>query len=205
LYWVLGAAGAGKSTVCQALSQRFGVAVLDMDAAMFDTFAPRYTAERHPANHTWFSPDRGLGWILSLTWDEYAAFTRAADAEYLDLLAADAEAGALPASPLVVDGGLSHPALLAQVLPAEQIVTLAVPPALSVAVWNDANRQDMRMAIEALPNGQAMWAKFLDINARLAEAIVAESQASGIRLLARGGAARPEDLAEQVAGWFQLR
>lgn len=204
LYWVLGAAGAGKSTVCQALAERYGVTVLDMDAAIFDRFAPRYTAERHPANHTWFAPGHGLGWVLSLSWEAYAQFTRATDAEYLDLLAAELAAGDVPTGRVVVDGGLSHPSLLAQVLPVRQIVTLAVPPDISVSVWKDPNRQEMRAAIAELPGGMALWDKFLDFNVRLAEAVIAESQASGIRVVARAEGTARADAVQAVARLFGL-
>jgi hypothetical protein len=175
-----------------------------MDGAIFDRFAPRYTAERHPANHTWFSPGHGLAWVLSLTWEQYAQFTCAADAEYLDLLVDELEAGVFPAGPVVVDGGLSHPSILAQAMPVDQIVTLAVPPAISVAVWNDANRQDMRAAIGALPEGEALWDKFLNFNERLAQTMVAESQERGIRLVPRDGPAPLGSLVEQVAGYLGL-
>ena len=66
IYWILGGACAGKSTICRALAERAGIAVYDMDAHIYDSYSPRYTAERHPATTAWLSAENPLAWALEL-------------------------------------------------------------------------------------------------------------------------------------------
>jgi hypothetical protein len=55
LFWIVGGAGSGKTTVCEILSARFGILVYDMDArqpawlAARPVFRPRWA--RSPVTH----------------------------------------------------------------------------------------------------------------------------------------------------------
>lgn len=111
LYWLIGGAGSGKSTLCQALAQR-GFSVVDMDAKIYGSFHGRFDPHRHPANTAWSAAENSLGFLLSLSWPEFDAFHRTAAVEYLDLLTADLDLLIADLSengvtgPMVVDGGI---------------------------------------------------------------------------------------------------
>jgi len=97
LLWIVGASGSGKSTVCRALAERFGLSVFDMDAHIYGDWHARFDPIRHPVNRAWAGVENGLGWLLDMSWAEFDAFNRAALPEYLDLLAQDlAFCGAQP-------------------------------------------------------------------------------------------------------------
>ena len=92
VYWVLGGAGSGKTTVCGVLSDRLGIPVYDMDAHIYGAYHRRFKQERHPANNAWSTARNGLEWLLQMTWNEFDTFNRAALPEYLELLAQDVQA-----------------------------------------------------------------------------------------------------------------
>jgi uridine kinase len=50
LYWIVGGAGSGKTSICQALSVQCGLPVYDMDAHIYGTYHSQFTQERHPVN-----------------------------------------------------------------------------------------------------------------------------------------------------------
>ena len=134
LYWLVGGAGAGKTTVCNAFATRNGIAVYDMDAHIYGSYHGRFDTVRHPVNTAWSSAPDGLAWLLSMTWEEFDAFNQAALPEYLDLLGEDL--AALPyAASIVIDGGICNPGLLAQVLPTRQIICLIAPGQSSAEIW----------------------------------------------------------------------
>ena len=161
LYWIVGGSCSGKSTLCSNLSATYSVPVYDMDAQIFGGYQGRYVPERHPASLAWFRAGDPLAWALSLSLDDWYHLNRATHAEYLDLLADDLSASD-PGSLLLIDGGITNPALLAQVLPVSQIVCLAVPRSLSTRLWEeDDERRGMKEAIERLPDPEQTWEAFL--------------------------------------------
>jgi len=115
LYWVVGGAGSGKTSICQALSARFNIPIYDMDAHIYGAYHARFTQERHPVNKAWSTSQNGLAWLLDMAWDEFYIFNQAALPEYLDLLVEDLDAHD-PNGSLLVDGGICNPALIAQVI-----------------------------------------------------------------------------------------
>ena len=195
LRWLIGGSGSGKSTVTRALAARTGVAVYDMDEAVFGRF--RFDPVRHPATTAWFTAANPLQWMLSLPWAEFDALYCANNAEMLDLLADDL--AGRPDEPLLIDGGITHPSVLTQVIPAGHIVCLATDDARRCHEWETApGRAGMKGEILALPDGAALWRRFLEYDQRLTDTIGRESRAAGIRVLAWGEDTSVEDLVEQL-------
>ncbi len=196
VYWVLGGAGAGKSTICRAIAERNGVAVYDMDEHIYGTYIPRYVPQRHPANTAWLSAENPLAWALELTPDAYNTVNRATTAEYLDLLADDLATWS-PVQPVLIDGGITHPSLAAQVLAPSHMVCLTTTDEERVRLWEtDAARAEMRDWISALPQPERMWQQFLAHDAMISSVMEHESRACGIAVFAR----RPHDSVDALAG-----
>ncbi len=198
LYWFVGGAGSGKSTICRTLSTRFDSPVYDMDAHIYGTFHDRFTQERHPVNKAWSKAPDGLAWLLDMSWDEFNSFNQAALPEYVDLLAQDLET-ADPSANLLIDGGICNPALLAQVLPARQIVCLARPERSSVEIWEENDQRiAMREMIYQLPKGDEAWRKFLEFDGLITHTILKECQESNIPVCARTEMESVDEFAAKV-------
>jgi hypothetical protein len=198
VFWVIGGAAAGKSTICRAIVERTSFQVYDMDAHIYDSYGPRYTPERHPANTRWLAAENPLAWMLGLDPAALDAFGRATTAEYLDLLAADLRDWP-PEQPLLIDGGITHPALIAQALDARQIVCLTTSDEERVGAWETAEeRAMMRGWVRALPEPERMWRRFLAQDAQIAATLERESQEAHIPVMVRQPSTSVRDLAEQV-------
>lgn len=198
LFWVLGGAGAGKSTVCNWLSDRYDIPIYHMDDHIYGDYHGRFSPARHPVGYVWSTAPNTLAWLLNLSWDEFDAFNRAALPEYLDLFTEDLSSERDAA--LLVDGGLWNPALLAQVVPAQQIVCLAVPTLTSEAIWeDDPERRSMKEIVYQLPDGRQLWQTFLDFDRGITQTLLRESQACGIHLCERDTAEPIAAYAERVA------
>lgn len=202
LFWLIGASCVGKSSVARLLAERPGIGLYDMDEAVFGRY--QFRADRHPATTAWFSAGDPLDFMLALSWAEFDALYRAANAEYLDLLAEDLVARSTD-HVYVLDGGITHPSLLAQVVPPERVACLSAPDAERAQVWETApERAEMVSTIQTMPNGDAAWATFLQYDQRLAANLVDESLQCGIRLFERTDYPAAEDLAAAVAQHFGL-
>jgi len=198
LFWILGGSCTGKSAVSRWISESTGMETLDMDGLIYGRFMASYTAERHPAASRWFRAKNPLEWALSLSWYEFNALNRAADAEYLDLLARDL-GGQRSSEELLIDGGFSHPSVLASIIPASRIVTLAAGDEIRFSIWEtDPERAPMKQSVQSVPDGQAMWQKFLYFDEMMNGTIVAESKAAGIPVVRRGEAESVERVARSV-------
>jgi len=185
IFWILGGAGSGKSTICAELSRDFAIPVYDMDEHIYGSYFGRYQADRYPANTAWAAADDGLAWLLDMSWDEFDAYNRAAAAEYLDLFAADV-AETDPERRLLVDGGLYHPRLLARVLPTDRILTLAASHLDSTAVWTGSSeRLAMKEMVSPLPDPERAWRTFLEFDERITETLADEAAAIGSPVVAR--------------------
>ena len=199
IYWVVGGAGSGKSTVCRAISTRHKIALYDMDEHIYGSYHSRFTQGRHPVNKAWSAAPNGLAWLLSMSWQEFDSFNRAAIPEYLDLLVEDLESGDGGTSCLI-DGGISNPAMLAQVMPVQRIVGLVVPEITSAMIWEeDQERKGMKEAVWELPDREKLWDRFLEFDARITETVVTECVESGIAVCSRVASAPVEDTASQIA------
>ena len=203
--WLIGGAGSGKSTICQALSRRFAIPVYDMDAHIYGAYHSRFTAERHPVNCAWSSAQNGLAWLLDMSWAEFNQFNQAALAEYLDLLCEDL-AGTDLNTRLLIDGGIMNPALLAQVILPRQIVCLAAPQQSSATVWQQpGERSAMKEEIFQLPTPEDAWHTFLTFDEYITQTILQECQAHGIAICARGDRETVDELAGRVAQTLGLQ
>lgn len=204
IFWILGGAGAGKSTICRAFAEQYNLRVYDMDAQMYGAWKSRYDAARHPVNRAWQDSPNPLQFLLDLTWEQFDAFNAASNAEYLDLFAQDTQAMDASA-PLLVDGGLSKPSVLIQALPARQIACLAIPEELGTHIWETApERQFMQDMVRQLPDGENMWQKFLEFDRLLSRTLIQEARANGIRVFERTEGMKVEELAKVVSEYFGI-
>ena len=202
LYWIVGGAGSGKTTVCRVLSTRLGIPIYDMDAHIYGEYHRRFNPENHPVNTAWSTANNGLAWLLDMSWDEFNSFNQAALPEYLDLLCEDLDE-AEPGAGVLIDGGICNPALLAQVIPSRRIACLSAPERSGVQVWEESSeRKAMKEAVYQLPNPDEAWRKFLEFDERLTHTILKECQESGIPIYLRAKGTSVEELAEQVAYGF---
>jgi len=186
--WVLGGAGSGKSTVTQEVCGRTpSIDHVDMDAHIYGRFFGRYDRQRHPASCAWLLDDKPLDWILSLpTLHAYDAHQRAMTVEVLDLLVDDLRK--TPSTPVLVDGGLTHPSVLAEVLPATRIVVLAVDKDESRRLWTeDERRRQMKADVLMLDDGAHKWETFLACDAHLHDVMLQEAAAAGMAVVHRNG------------------
>jgi hypothetical protein len=200
LCWVIGGACSGKSTVCQIISRRTGVHIYDMDEHVYGRYMGRYSASRHPASTAWFKRGDGLRWVLSLPWEAFDGLNRATNAEFLDLVAEDV-AERYGDRPLLVDGGITHPSVLAAAVDPSRIACLAVDDAESRRIWQeDEARAGMRGAVERLTGVGDGWATFLTFNERRSATIEREAREQGIVVLARTAGDSADELAGAVMG-----
>jgi len=205
LYWVVGGAGSGKTTICEALSAKFDVPVYDMDAHIYGAYHGRFTQERHPVNSAWSSTRDGLAWLLDMSWGEFDSFNQAALPEYLDLLAEDLEA-TNPNASILIDGGICNPAILAQAIPTHKIVCLARPERTSAEIWNETDeRKGMKEAVYQLAKPEEVWRKFLEFDGRITRTILKECQENDIEVCPRGETESVDEFAERVAHALGIR
>jgi hypothetical protein len=170
-----------------------------MDEVVFGRF--RFDPDRHPATTAWFTAANPLHWMLSLPWPEFDALYRAANAEYLDLLAGDL--AGRPDEPLLIDGGITHPTVLTQVIPAGRVVCLERAETQRATEWDTApGRAAMKAEVLALPDGDALWQRFREYDRRLTETIGRESRACGIEVQSWDDGETVEALGERVLGLF---
>jgi hypothetical protein len=205
LYWVVGGAGSGKTTISQTLSTKFNIPVYDMDAQIYGAYHSRFTQERHPVNKTWAASENGLAWLLNMSWDEFDIFNQAALPEYLDLLAEDLET-IDPNASLLVDGGICNPALIAQVISPRQIVCLERPERTSAEIWDEnQERTAMKEMIYQWPEPEKAWRKFLAFDKRITHTILKESRENNISVCARNETEPVDKFAERVAQALEIR
>ena len=199
LYWVVGGAGSGKTTICRTLSALFNIPVYDMDEHIYGTYHCRFTQERHPINRTWSMAQDGLAWLLDMSWAEFNSFNQAALPEYLDLLSEDI-AATEPNAGMLIDGGISNPALIAQVISPRQIVCLTRPERSSADIWQETDeRNSMKEIVSQLPNPGEAWCSFLEFDVLFTQTILKECRENRISVCLRNEAESIDEFAEEVA------
>ena len=199
IYWVVGGAGSGKTTICRALSAQFNIPVYDMDEHIYGTYHDSFTQDRHPVNKTWSTAPNGLAWLLDMSWEEFDRFNQAALPEYLDLLAEDIIATDPDAS-ILIDGGICNPALIAEVIPSRQIVCLVRPERSSAEIWQESDeRNSMRTEIYQLPKPEQAWRKFLEFDRLITQTILNECLENDIAICSRSETESVEEFSGRVA------
>jgi ABC-type dipeptide/oligopeptide/nickel transport system ATPase component len=197
IYWLLGGSGAGKSTICQTLAKKFDLPLYDMDAQIYGTYHERFSEMRHPVNTTWSNAENGMAWLLGLDWEAFNNFHQAALPEYLDLLVEDLTSRN-PDTLIIIDGGVWHPALLAQALPTEQIVCLATEES-SRDVWEgNKERHTMKEMFAYFPDPDTSWQKFLEFDKRISTTVENEARQMAVPLLKRTKKESVEKLTARV-------
>ncbi len=170
-----------------------------MDAQIYGEYHGRFTPNRHPVNTAWATTENGLAWLLNMSWEAFDNFNQAALPEYLDLLIEDIEAADFN-TPLLIDGGICNPALVAQVMPPRQLVGLARPGRSSAEIWAENDeRKMMQEMIYQLPNPERLWQNFLNADGQITKTILRECQESGITVCSRNEAESVAAFADKVA------
>ena len=199
LYWIVGGAGSGKTTICQALASQYNIPVYDMDAHIYGAYYGRFSPTKHPVNTAWATAPNGLGWLLDMSWDEFNNFNQAAFPEYADLLAEDLASND-PDATLLIDGGICNPTLVTQLIPPTQIICLTNPSQTSAEIWEtNEERLAMKEFVYQLPNPAAAWQKFLEFDAKITQTILQECQTSNIPILTRKPTDTVTDIVQQIA------
>lgn len=199
LRFVAGAAGTGKSTVCAAIGERFGLDVLDMDARIYGSWHGRYDSGRHPASHAWSVARDPLAWQLALEPEAYLAFQAAGTAEAMDLLAEELR-DEDPIRPLLVDGGFGSVGVLARVASPDRVACLALPTPLQEGVWTGSvDRRAFLETVAGVTGVDDPVGRFLALDARLARAMVSDARAAGIAVVERRPDDNPAAFAERIA------
>lgn len=205
LYWLVGGAGSGKTTVCRFLSEADGVLVYDMDSHIYGSYQARFSQERHPVNTAWSSAKDGLAWLLAMSWDEFNEFNQAALPEYLDLLSAELR-GADPNASVLIDGGIANPALVAQVISPSQIVCLQRPGRYTAEVWDESEeRRGMKAAVRRLTDDDRAWEKFVEFDRLITETILEECRQHQIAICSRVEGETVAAVSARVAGLLGMR
>jgi hypothetical protein len=123
--------------------------------------------------------------MLGLSEEEFQDFNRACTAEYMDLISDDLAEIGLDKG-MLVDGGVSSAAVLAQVVPANRVVCLKTSEAMSIKTWEEsADRRFMKEMVFRLPDPENAWKKFLRLDSLMTRTMVEECEASGIWVFAR--------------------
>jgi hypothetical protein len=163
-----------------------------------------YTPERHPASTAWFTAPNPFVWAFSLPWEEFNALNRAANAEYLDLLADELEQQDHD-QPLLIEGGITHPTILARVIPTNQIACLEISEENRLSTWeNSAERATMKSWVYELPHPEKEWQRFLDLDKEMTQIIVDESRDERIKGIFREKGASVNELANIIAAHFEI-
>ncbi|SET40820.1 hypothetical protein SAMN05660297_02307 [Natronincola peptidivorans] len=203
IFWIVGGSCSGKSTVSKAIAQTSGLLYYNMDEYIFGKYIKRYSKELHPANWAWFFAENPLDWALSFSsWEENNQFNIAATAEQLNLFCEDIQKIDKDQA-ILVDGGITNPAMLARVLDTHQICCIKVEDDLCIRIWEDCKeRQPMKEMILQLPSPQEKWSKFLDTNILMNRQIETECRENGIKIFYREDKTTVDDMANEITTLF---
>lgn len=199
IYWIIGGAGSGKSTISRKLSERNNLPIYDMDEYVFGHYMARYNVDRHPASIAWFSAPNPLDWVLSLSWEQFDSLYKAANAEYLSLLAEDYGNEEIR-GPQIIDGGITHPSVLARAVNPSQVICLAAPHDIAGEIWDSSDeRLAMKRQVMSLEDGPVKWTKFLEFDKLMTKTIIEESRQVNIEILYRETNTTEQVYASQAA------
>ncbi|WP_192929601.1 shikimate kinase [Alkaliphilus serpentinus] len=203
IFWIVGGSCSGKSTVGKTIASKFKMLYYDLDEYIFDKYIRRYSKELHPASREWFFAENPLNWALSFSsWEENNEFNVALTVEQLSLFSEDVQEIDRDKA-ILVDGGITNPAILARVLDAHQICCIKIEDDLCIRIWEDCKeRQPMKEMILQLPSPQEKWSKFLDTNVLMNRQIETECRENGIKILYRKDKTTVDDMANEISTLF---
>ncbi len=136
--------------------------------------------------------------MLGLSEEDLTDFNRASTAEYLDLISDDLARDAADRG-MLVDGGISSAAVLAQAVPANRVACLKTTKASSVKTWEEsADRRFMKDMVFRLPDPENAWKRFLRFDSLMTRTMAEECEASGIRVFTRDEDMEVKEFAERV-------
>lgn len=203
IFWIVGGSCSGKSTVGKVISRKYGLLYYDMDEYIFGKYIGRYSKELHPASREWFFDENPLNWALSFSsWEENNEFNIAATAEQLNLFCEDIQEIDKNQA-IVVDGGITNPAILARVLDIQQICCIKIEDELCIRIWEDCEeRQPMKKMILQLLSPQDKWSKFLMINTLMNQQIETECRENNIKIFYRQEETTVDDMVNEISTLF---
>ena len=139
----------------------------------------------------WFDQENPLKWILSLSDSDFDDLNRATNPELLQILFSELTQ---IDTPMLFDGGLTHPAILTELVPSSQIVCLSTTPMDAEELWNTfPKRLEMK---EMVKNAQASWERFHECDKLISQTMEDESQAHCIKIFPKSGT--PESMAKKI-------
>lgn len=206
IYWIVGGSCSGKSTVGKALALKYGMLYYDMDEYIFGKYVRRYSKELHPVSREWFYAENPLDWALSFSsWKENNEFNIAVTAEQLNLFCEDIQE-IDESQAILVDGGITNPAILARVLDPQQICCIKIEDDLCIRILEECEeRQLMKKMIFELPSPQNKWSKFLMTNILMNNQIEAECRKNKIRILFRQDETTVGEIVNEIATLFLIK
>ena len=200
LFWIVGGSCAGKSTFSMALSKKHNLLYFDMDQYIFGKYLNRYSKEIHPASWEWFNSKNPLDYALSFsTWQENNNFNKATTAEQINIFCQDIKE-IDENQGIIIDGGISNPAILARVLNLSQIFAIHIEDDLFIKVWESCKeRQSFKTMIFNLSSPKEKWDKFLKSNIYMNHEIYKECKDHKIKVFHRLEDTKLEDMIQKIS------
>jgi hypothetical protein len=198
VFWLGGSPCAGKSSISEIISSRFGLDVYHVDEA-FDVHAQGFDPIRHPTLTKWLASSWDQRWmqpIDSLVRDVIGCYQ-----EHFTMILEDVFS--LPKRPLLVEGTALLPRDVARVL-SRQSRAIWVIPTTDFQRAHYLKRDWVRGIVEKCSNPEIALHNWMERDIQFAKWIEAEVSAVHLPLLKVDGNRTIKENAETVARHFQL-
>jgi len=204
VFWILGGACTGKSTLATALREYLGLHLIDMDERIYGTWVPLYSAESYPENHHWIHQVNPLEWALGLSDDAYSEHCKKVSGEYFQLL--EIELGCRDnQEATIIDGGFNSLVPWIQEIQPGNVICLDIERELAITEWNShPNRAGFKREIIALSEGEEKWKRFLELDALISSQLVQQANALEIPVISARRADNLGTLVEQLVERWRL-
>jgi len=104
---------------------------------------------------------------------------------------------------ILVDGGITNPAILAKVMDPHKICCIKICDNLCIRIWeDDEERQPMKKMIFQLPSPKDKWSKFLNTNILMNQQIEAECKENDIRIFFRQDETTVDEMVNEISALF---
>ena len=199
MFWLGGSPCAGKSSISEIISSRFGLEVYHVDDA-FGVHAQRSDPVRHPALTKWLASSWDQRWtqpIDSLVRDAIACYQ-----EHFTFILEDLFSIA-SRKPLLVEGTALLPRQITRVLSRRSRAIWLVPtPDFQRAHYSE--RDWARAIVAQCSNPDVAFHNWMERDNRFAKWIEAEARALSLSVLSVDGSRTIEENGETVAAHFHL-